>query len=69
MLPPGNGASRGTLLVDGFSRADWRLYSDRLEVTAHDRLSAAERAEIDEEAGRLLEFLDAGDRSVRITAV
>ncbi|MGW3967236.1 winged helix DNA-binding domain-containing protein [Amycolatopsis sp. NPDC005003] len=66
-LPPGNGASRGTLLVDGFYRADWRLHADRLEVTAHDRLPAAERTEIEEEAGRLLEFLDAGERSVRIT--
>ncbi|MGW3997785.1 winged helix DNA-binding domain-containing protein [Amycolatopsis sp. NPDC004772] len=66
-LPPGNGASRGTLLVDGFYRADWRLHADALEVTAHDRLTAGERAEIETEAGRLLEFLDAGARSVRIT--
>ncbi|WP_206785657.1 winged helix DNA-binding domain-containing protein [Amycolatopsis sp. MtRt-6] len=66
-LPPGNGASRGTLLVDGFYRADWRLHPDRLEVTAHDRLTAGERAEIEAEAGRLLEFLGAGERSVRIT--
>ncbi|WP_103339010.1 winged helix DNA-binding domain-containing protein [Amycolatopsis sp. CA-126428] len=62
-LPPGNGASRGTLLVDGFSRADWRLHSDRLEVTAHDRLTAEERAEITAEGERLLQFLNAGDRS------
>ncbi|MGV9364768.1 winged helix DNA-binding domain-containing protein [Amycolatopsis sp. NPDC003731] len=66
-LPPGNGASRGTLLVDGFYRADWRLHPDALEVTTHDRLTAGERAEIETEAGRLLEFLDAGSRSVRIT--
>src|SRR5205823_8581440 len=29
-LPPGNGASRGPLLVDGFHRADWRLHAGRL---------------------------------------
>ncbi|WP_410611424.1 winged helix DNA-binding domain-containing protein [Amycolatopsis sp. lyj-109] len=66
-LPPGNGASRGTLLVDGFYRADWRLMGAALEVTAHDRLTAGERAEIEGEATRLLEFLEAGMRSVRIT--
>ncbi|MEU0536845.1 winged helix DNA-binding domain-containing protein [Amycolatopsis tolypomycina] len=66
-LPPGNGASRGTLLVDGFYRADWRLHADRLEVTAHDRLTAGEWAEILDEGARLLEFLEAGERSVRIT--
>ncbi|HET6704821.1 winged helix DNA-binding domain-containing protein [Amycolatopsis sp.] len=66
-LPPGNGASRGTLLVDGFYRADWRLRAEGLEVSAHDRLTAGERAEIEAEAGRLLEFLGAGERSVRIT--
>jgi hypothetical protein len=66
-LPPGNGASRGTVLVDGFYRADWRLHARGLEVTAHDRLTAGERAEIETEAGRLAEFLEAGERSVRIT--
>ncbi|MEV5712372.1 winged helix DNA-binding domain-containing protein [Amycolatopsis mediterranei] len=66
-LPPGNGASRGTLLVDGFYRADWRLHGTCLEVTPLDRLTAGERAEIEEEAARLLEFLDAGERPVRIT--
>jgi hypothetical protein len=66
-LPPGNGASRGTLLVDGFYRADWRVHGTSLEVTPHDRLTAGERAEIEAEGERLLRFLDAGDRSVRIT--
>ncbi|ADJ46086.1 hypothetical protein AMES_4261 [Amycolatopsis mediterranei S699] len=66
-LPPGNGASRGTLLVDGFYRADWRLHGTSLEITPLDRLTAGERAEIEEEAARLLEFLGAGERSVRIT--
>lgn len=66
-LPPGNGASRGTLLVDGFFRADWRLRPGALEISAHDRLTAAERAEIETEAGRLLEFLAAGERALRFT--
>ncbi len=62
-LPPGNGASRGTLLVDGFYRADWRVHGTSLEVMPHDRLTAGERAEIEAEAERLLEFLGAGKQS------
>jgi hypothetical protein len=62
-LPPGNGASRGTLLVDGFYRADWRLHGTSLEITPHDRLTAGERAEIEAEGERLLRFLDAGKES------
>jgi hypothetical protein len=67
-LPPGNGASRGTLLVDGFYRADWRLHAHGLEVTAHDRLTAAERAEIEEEGARLLEFLEAEQSAVAVVS-
>ncbi|MFB9690844.1 winged helix DNA-binding domain-containing protein [Amycolatopsis plumensis] len=62
-LPPGNGASRGTLLVDGFYRADWRRSGTVLEVTPHGRLTAGERAEIEAEGARLLQFLGAGEQS------
>ncbi|MEQ0560039.1 winged helix DNA-binding domain-containing protein [Amycolatopsis sp. NEAU-NG30] len=66
-LPPGNGASRGTLLVDGFYRADWRLLPEGLVVTPHARLTAGERAEIEAEGAQLLEFLGAGDGEIRFT--
>ncbi|WP_372664652.1 winged helix DNA-binding domain-containing protein [Amycolatopsis kentuckyensis] len=62
-LPPGTGASRGTLLVDGFYRADWRLSGTVLEVSAHDRLTAGERADIEAEGERVLEFLGARQQS------
>ncbi|WP_318306997.1 DNA glycosylase AlkZ-like family protein [Amycolatopsis solani] len=64
-LPPGNGASRGTLLVDGFYRADWRVHDGALHVTEHDRLTPRERTEVMEEGERLLEFLGAGAGGVR----
>ncbi|MFI5585565.1 winged helix DNA-binding domain-containing protein [Amycolatopsis sp. NPDC051758] len=66
-LPPGNGASRGTVLVGGYYRADWRLQSTGLHVTPHDDLREEERADVVEEGRRLLEFLDAGDTDVRFT--
>ncbi|HEY3470149.1 MAG TPA: winged helix DNA-binding domain-containing protein [Amycolatopsis sp.] len=68
-LPPGNGASRGTLLVDGFYRADWRLHGTGLKVTPHGRLAVGERAEIVAEGGRLLEFLGVGEAEVRFGGI
>jgi hypothetical protein len=65
-LPPGNGAQRGTLLVDGRYRADWRLHETELRVTPHDRLGTGEWAEIVAEGERLLEFLGAGGRAIRL---
>jgi hypothetical protein len=57
-LPPGNGATRGTLLVDGFLRGTWRIDRGRLHIepfvplddTASDALAA--------EADELLTFVD-----------
>lgn len=60
-LPPGNGAARGTLLVDGTYRADWRLTRPGdppgLDVTPFTLLTRTERAEIAEEGTRLLTLL------------
>ncbi len=58
-LPPGNGASVGTLLVDGCWQADWRLGQEPgvLEVRPYIPLSAADRDAIAAEGERLLGFV------------
>jgi hypothetical protein len=57
-LPPGNGATRGTLLVDGFWQAEWKISTGGgvLEVRPFVPLSAADRAAITAEGERLLDF-------------
>ena len=59
-LPPGNGASTGTLLVDGFWQADWTIARGRdraeLEIRPFIRLPAPVQDDIAAEGGRLLEF-------------
>jgi hypothetical protein len=63
-LLPGDGGTRGTVLVDGFYRAGWRLETadDRatLHVEPFTRLSRAETREVAEEGERLLGFLAPG---------
>jgi hypothetical protein len=58
-LPPGNGASTGTLLVDGFWRADWKITRARdravLDIQPFTRLGGSPDA-IAAEGIRLLEF-------------
>ncbi len=57
-LPPGHGATGGTLLVDGFWQADWTIAKEPgvLEVRPFVPLSAADRAAIAAEGERLLDF-------------
>ncbi len=57
-LPPGHGATGGTLLVDGFWQADWKISKDRgvLEIRPFAALGAADRAAITAGAERLLDF-------------
>jgi hypothetical protein len=59
-LPPGNGASAGTLLVDGEWQGDWKItrVQDRsvLEIRPYIRLRAADADTIAAEGGRLLQF-------------
>jgi len=68
-LPPGNGASGGTLLVDGCWRADWKIIKDQgvLEVRPFVPLSAADRDAVAAEGQRLLGFVSPADtaRDVR----
>jgi Winged helix DNA-binding domain len=55
-LPPGNGATGGTLLVDGFWQANWKIVKGTLEIRPFIRLSAADMAAIAAEGERLLGF-------------
>jgi Winged helix DNA-binding domain len=63
-LPPGNGATTGTLLIGGRWLADWAITRNRdraaLEVRPFIRLGSPERDNVAAEASRLLEFTAAG---------
>jgi len=74
-LPPGMGGTRGTVLVDGFFRATWKITRDsggmaRLVVKPFARLTAADTAAIAAEGTDLLRFAaaDASDHDVQIVA-
>ncbi len=68
-LPPGHGGAGGTLLVDGFWQADWKISKDRgvLAVRSFVPLSAADQAAVAAEGERLLDFAGpaGGARDVR----
>jgi hypothetical protein len=55
-LPPGNGATGGTLLVDGWWQADWKIRQGTLEIRPFTPLSSADREAIEAEGERLLGF-------------
>ena len=59
-LPPGNGATGGTLLVDGLWQADWKITQGNLLVRPFIRLSPAQTAAIAAEGERLLDFAAPG---------
>jgi hypothetical protein len=60
-LPPGNGARRGIVLVDGYMRAEWQVTTERdvaiLRVGPYRPLTADERADTELEGDALLRFL------------
>jgi hypothetical protein len=74
-LPPGLGGARGTVLVDGFWRADWRIArdGDAAVLVAEPRMRPrpADAAAIADEGARLLAFAaaDASTRDVRFVPV
>jgi Winged helix DNA-binding domain len=73
-LPAGQGATTGTLLVDGFWQADWRITKARdqaaLEVRPFIRLGGPELDAVVTEGGRLLEFAaPAAAHDVRFTVL
>src|SRR6516164_79796 len=55
-LWPGNGATQGTLLIDGAWNATWKLNPEALTITAFRPLTAQERSAVGEEAAGLLAF-------------
>jgi hypothetical protein len=65
-LPPGDGATRGTFLVDGMFAGLWRLDRPRdgtaatLVVEPFERLAPADRAALEAEGVALLGFIAAG---------
>jgi DNA glycosylase AlkZ-like len=73
-LPPGNGATTGTLLIDGFWAADWTITRGRdltvLEVRPFGPLGVARQDAVGAEGRRLLEFAaPAGAYDVRMRTV
>jgi hypothetical protein len=55
-LPPGHGATGGTLLVDGRWQADWKIVNGVLEIEPFVPLSASDRDAVAAEGERLLGF-------------
>ena len=73
-LPPGNGATTGTVLVDGFWEGDWTITRSRdravLEIRPFGPPGVAGQEAIAAEGSRLLEFAaPAAVHDVRITTV
>jgi hypothetical protein len=68
-LWPGNGATQGTLLIDGVWNATWQLTPEALHISTFRPLTAQERSAVAEEAAGLLAFTaadaSAGDVSAR----
>jgi hypothetical protein len=56
-LPPGNGASAGTFLVDGMWQGTWRVQQGKLHLQPFAELRSAERDELLAEAARLSAFI------------
>jgi hypothetical protein len=56
-LPPGNGASTGTFLVDGMWQGTWQVRDHALRITPFGKLRPADRDAVLTEAGRLHAFL------------
>ena len=55
-LPPGHGATGGTLLVDGVWQADWKIVKGALEIEPFIQLSVSDRDAVAAEGERLLGF-------------
>jgi hypothetical protein len=55
-LPPGHGATGGTLLIDGLWQADWKISQGVLEIEPFISLGPADRDAVAAEGERLLGF-------------
>jgi hypothetical protein len=56
-LPPGNGATSGTVLVDGQWQATWQIRDRTLRILPYTRLTGPDRDALETEAARLAAFL------------
>jgi hypothetical protein len=67
-LPPGDGASTGTVLVDGMWRGTWKIAAGVLSIETFAPLPAADRAAVLAEGARLVRFAapDADSHDVMI---
>jgi hypothetical protein len=66
-LPPGNGATMGTLLVDGHYSATWKLTPEALLIKPLAPLSRQHTSDITEEATHLLHFIADDTRDILFT--
>ncbi len=57
-LPPGNGATAGTVLLDGFWQGTWHIQDGALCINSFTRLRRVERKGLLDEAARLCAFVD-----------
>ena len=66
-LPPGTGASVGTVLIDGRFEATWRLVGSDLLVESFDAVSTRDADAIQVEGRSLLRFVVGEPGEVRIS--
>jgi hypothetical protein len=66
-LPPGNGGTQGTLLVDGFFAGTWKATRQKgraeLKVTTFAKLAKADASAVTSEGTDLLAFIAPGDKA------
>jgi hypothetical protein len=69
-LWPGNGATQGTLLIDGAWDGTWKLTPEALTITAFRPLTPGETTAVEGEAAALLTFTvpNAGIRDIRLVS-
>jgi len=65
-LWPGNGATQGTLLIDGVWDATWKITAEAMTITSFRPLSVAEESAITGEAANLLAFTRPADPAIPI---
>lgn len=68
-LWPGNGGTRGTVLIDGLWDATWKIAGGVLTISTFRGLTSAEKSAVTGEAAALLAFTapDAGNNDIRFT--
>lgn len=67
-LPPGNGSTQGTVLIDGRWNGTWRVSSDVMTIESFIVLTGEEADALAAEASELLGFLGARGREIRFVS-